>query len=634
MSTSTTLEATSGSRLAALGESLNYQPAILDSLLNKKKSQQSFAELMQHLGKLLDPIQDADDDLDLNKMDALLDSFTKESTDVQTFTAGITDGINADIFAAVNKDLTTIAKNTENAIALFTKAKAADEDTKAASELEASNAFKKFVNDIQPLRDHKLKVKESLLTDSKLVLDESEQAADYFLGSIAIALFNNILPTDDGDTTPLAAVRQKARSLSNDIDERINRDLNAIIHDEQFKAMEANWLGLHNLIASTDWSADVKIDMIDCTKDELAEDLENNAVDLINGDLFKKVYVAEYDQFGGLPYGAIIGLFEFENTKEDREFLRTIGKLANASHAPFIGSVGPKFFGCKTIEEMAEIKDLSAHMSHPRFEKWQQLRDSEEAAYIGLTLPRFLLRPPYDPENYPAGSGISFKETINPQKAGEEFLWGNAGLLFAKNMIHSFAHSGWCQYLRGPKGGGRIEHLPRYAFNLNGQEEFKSPIEMVIPDYRELAFADAGFIPLIYRKGSSEACFFSTQSIKKSKRFKDPRDSENSQLVTNLCYTFSITRIAHYVKCIMRDNIGSAADDAYINNVLQTWLSQYVTTVVNPDDLTLRYYPFKAAQVTTTPREGMIGWYNSEITILPHIQFEGLDVELKMDVRI
>ena len=283
---------------------------------------------------------------------------------------------------------------------------------------------------------------------------------------------------------------------------------------------------------------------------------------------------------------------------------------------------------------MAEIKDLAAHMSHPRFEKWQAMRDTEEAAYIGLTLPRFLLRPPYDPENNPAGTGLGYKEKINHNKDGEDFLWCNASLLFAKNMINSFACSGWCQYIRGPKGGGRIEHLPRYAFDLNGQQEFKAPIEMVIPDYRELAFADAGFIPLIYRKGGSDACFFSSQSIKKSKRFKDPHDSENSQLVTNLSYTLSITRIAHYVKCIMRDNIGSAADDAYINNVLQTWLSQYVTTVVNPDDLTLRYYPFKAAEVTTTPREGMIGWYNSEITILPHIQFEGLDVELKMDVRI
>ncbi|MES2824667.1 MAG: type VI secretion system contractile sheath large subunit [Pseudomonadota bacterium] len=626
--------ATSNSRLAALGESLNYQPAILESLLSKKKNQQSYGELNQNLNKLLSPIEEVEDDVDLNKLDKMLGSFTEQSSVLQGFLDNAEDGIKVDLFHAVDKNLKAINKFAESTSVLVTAAKSADEDTKASSTEEAKNAFIKFTKEMKPLSEQKTKINESLVSDSTLVLDESEQAVDYFLGSLATALFNNILPTDQDDATPLAAIRQKVRSLSIDIDERINRDLNAIIHDDEFQAMEANWLGIYNLIASTDWSADVKIDMIDCTKAELGEDLENNAVDLINSDMFKKVYVAEYDQFGGLPYGAIVGLYEFENTREDRQWLSTMGKLANASHAPFISSVGPKFFGCKNIEEMAEIKDLAAHMNHPRFEKWQQMRDSEEAAYIGLTLPRFLLRAPYDPEMNPAGAGITFKEQLNVQRGGDEFLWGNAALLFAKNMIHSFAHSGWCQYLRGPKGGGRIEHLPRYAFNLNGQEEFKAPIEMVIPDYRELAFSNAGFIPLIYRKGGSEACFFSSQSIKKSKRFKDPQDSENSQLVTNLSYTFSITRIAHYVKCIMRDNIGSAADDAYINNVLQTWLSQYVTTVVNPDDLTLRYYPFKAAQVITAPREGMIGWYNSEITILPHIQFEGLDVELKMDVRI
>ncbi|TDF42511.1 type VI secretion system contractile sheath large subunit [Alteromonadaceae bacterium M269] len=553
---------------------------------------------------------------------------------MRTFIDGVDDELKSGVFGAVDKNLKGLDKDAASATELVTAAKEAEDDDKEAAEEKALKAFHKVNKNAEILGEQRALIDESLQVDETLALDEGEQAADYFLGSLATALFNEILPSEDDDCTPLAAIRQKVRNITSDIDERLYRDLDAIIHAEDFKALEANWVGLNNLIESTDWSADVKIDMIDCTKEELGEDLENNAVDLINGDLFKKVYVAEYDQFGGLPYGAIIGLYEFENTREDRAWLSTMGKLANASHAPFISSVGPKFFGCKNIEEMAEIKDLAAHMSHPRFEKWQAMRDTEEAAYIGLTLPRFLLRPPYDPENNPAGTGLGYKEKINHNKDGEDFLWCNASLLFAKNMINSFACSGWCQYIRGPKGGGRIEHLPRYAFDLNGQQEFKAPIEMVIPDYRELAFADAGFIPLIYRKGGSDACFFSSQSIKKSKRFKDPHDSENSQLVTNLSYTLSITRIAHYVKCIMRDNIGSAADDAYINNVLQTWLSQYVTTVVNPDDLTLRYYPFKAAEVTTTPREGMIGWYNSEITILPHIQFEGLDVELKMDVRI
>ena len=469
--------------------------------------------------------------------------------------------------------------------------------------------------------------------DATLALDESEQAADFFLRSIATALFNDILPANDEDGLALATIRHKVHELSEEVDIRITRDLNSIIHNEDFKALESNWVSLRGLIENADWSANIMIDLLDCTKDELREDLENNAMDLTSSELFKKIYVAEYDQYGGNPYGATIGLFEFENTDVDRRLLRTLGKVAAASHAPFVSSVGPAFFGCRSIEELADIKDMAAHLSHPRFEKWHQLRDSEEAAYIGLTLPRFLLRAPYDPEINSAGPGLGYHEKINVSE-GKDFLWGNAAMLFADNMLRSFTTSGWCQYLRGPKGGGLVKYLPRYAFNINGQQELKAPIEMVIPDYRELAFANEGFIPLIYRKGTSDACFFSSQSIKKPKKFKDPKDSENSQLVTNLSYTYSITRIAHYIKCIMRDNIGTSADAAYINNSLQAWLSQYVTTVVNPDDLTLRYYPFKAAQVVTAAREGMIGWYDCEISVLPHIQFEGMDVELRLDVRI
>ena len=179
-----------------------------------------------------------------------------------------------------------------------------------------------------------------------------------------------------------------------------------------------------------------------------------------------------------------------------------------------------------------------------------------------------------------------------------------------------------------------INGLPVHMFNVRGEEEMKIPVEMVIPDYRELDFANSGFIPLVYRKGFADACFFSCQSLKNPKKFKDPKDSENSQLVTNISYTFSITRIAHYVKCIMRDNIGSSADAAYISKSLNDWVFKYVTTVVNPDDLTLRYYPFKAANVEVTERLGMIGWYDCKIGILPHIQFEGMDVELRLDARL
>jgi type VI secretion system protein ImpC len=621
--------------LTSLALSLNYQADVLTSLLKKKQRLLGLDALKEKLQGLFIPLAELGDKPKLPKIEKALADQQLAITAAETLVTALEEEVKqvedmGEVISALNSLKLSVTKYTVEVSELKTTP---DEDKLA----KLQNDIKELNNSSGSFLMKLNKLDEAVQTEKVLSLEDAEQAADYFLSSLATVLFNDILPNenDDPGSTPLAIIRRKADNLVAKINRQLDDDLNSILHNEKFKKLEANWVGLNNLIESTDWSAGIMIDMLDCAKEEeVAEDLQNNANGLINSELFKKVYVAEYDQFGGLPYGAIIGLYDFKNTKEDLALLKTMGQLCNASHAPFISTVGPQFFGCKNIEEMAEIRDLEAYMSHPRFERWQALRDTDEAAYIGLTLPRFLLRAPYHPQNNPAGHGLSYEERINMKDGGDDFLWCNAALLFAKNMIQSFAHSGWCQYIRGPKGGGKVEHLPRYAFNLNGQMEIKAPIELVIPDYRELAFADAGFIPLVYRKGSADACFFSSQSIKKSKLLKDKQLQENSQLVTNLAYTLSITRIAHYVKCIMRDNIGSAADGAYINNVLQTWLSKYVTTVVNPDDLTLRYYPFKAAQVSTIPKEGMIGWYNSEITILPHIQFEGLDVELRMDVRI
>ena len=466
-----------------------------------------------------------------------------------------------------------------------------------------------------------------MVTNNLETVTENIGEEDRFISGLAAVLLNidgTLGKFDKGEVQKLVA----------HIDDMVNAQLNQIIHNESFKKMEADWTSLNDLVRSTNFKADVMIDIIDVSKDELYDDFDSNAVDITGSALFKKCYTAEYDQYGGKPYGSIVGLYEFEHTPRDEFWLKIMGKIAAASHAPFIGAVSPKFFGCQSIEELAAIKDVEGLMNHPRYGSWNAIRESEVAAYIGLTLPRYILRQPYDPEINPCSSGnFVFKEEVRGND-NVDYLWGNASILFAQNMIRSFTTSGWCQYIRGPKGGGLVNGLPVHMFNIRGEEEMKIPVEMVIPDYRELDFANAGFMPLIYRKGTADACFFSCQSLKKSKKFKDPKDSENSQLVTNLSYTLSITRIAHYVKCIMRDNIGSSADADYIGTTLNNWMFQYVTTIVNPDDLTLRYYPFKAAAVEVTEQPGMIGWYNCSISVMPHIQFEGMDVELRLDARL
>lgn len=465
-----------------------------------------------------------------------------------------------------------------------------------------------------------------MLQDGLSTVIEDVSDEERFVSSMAAVIYNM-------DTSAGRFDKQTIQDLVADIDNLIDAQLNEILHHPEFQNMESAWTSIDDLCKNTNFKANIGISLLDVPKDEAYEDLELNSADIGGSELFKKLYVAEYDQYGGQPYGALVGLYEFDNTPKDMLWLKTIGKIATASHAPFVSAISPKFLGCNSMHEVAQLRDVEGMLDTPKYSAWNALRDTEEAAYIGLTLPRYIARTPYNPETNPADH-INFTEQITRGDQDDEFLWGNTAMLFARNLTKSFETSGWCQSIRGPKGGGLVAGLPTYSYNVRGEDEMKLPVEISMPDFRELEFANSGLIPLIQKKNSADAVFFSAQAIKKAHKFKDPKDSENSTLVTNLSYTYSIARIAHYIKCIMRDNIGSTANAQYIYNQIDRWISGYVTALVNPDDLTLRYYPFKAYSLAVEEVPGKVGWYHCSLSILPHIQFEGMDVDLRVDARL
>ncbi|WP_437629921.1 type VI secretion system contractile sheath large subunit [Sorangium sp. So ce854] len=456
-------------------------------------------------------------------------------------------------------------------------------------------------------------------------IQEDVTDEERFLASMAALLYNI-------DEQERRLDKPMIQSLIARIDDIVADQVDEVLHAKEFKEMEATWASIQDLVQNTNFRANIELCLLDVSKEEAHEDLELNAADIAGSELFKKVYVAEYDQFGGAPYGGIIGMYDFANTPKDRLWLKTMGKIAAASHAPFIGAASPMLFGCSTMTEVNQLRDIDGLFNTPRYAEWNKLRDSEEAVYIGLTLPRYLVRAPYNDVTNPA-EGIRFEETVRGDST-DDYLWGSSAMLFARNLVKSFETSGWCQYIRGVKGGGLVAGLPSYTYNIRGEEELRGPVETSMPDFREYELAKAGLIPLIHKKGTAEAVFYSAQSLKKTHTWKDPKDSENSQLVANLSYTFSVSRVAHYIKCIMRDNIGSSADAGYISSQIDRWISRFVTTVVNPDDLTLRYFPFKAYALQVNPVAGKIGWYHCNLSILPHIQFEGLDVDLRVDARL
>lgn len=449
--------------------------------------------------------------------------------------------------------------------------------------------------------------------------------ADRFVNCLAALLVN----TDLAALGSIRLVMNRIDTLMTTLSDQIQDDIHLVLHSPSFRKLEANWRSLDDLCSQVS-SNEVVIDLLDVTKDELQVDLEDHASYILTSALFKKLYVEEYDRYGGKPFGCMIGLYEFDASREDIEWLQTMSKVSAASHAPFIASVEPQFFGFDSWQELGIATDLDELLSLPKYGHWNAFRESDAAAYIALTLPRYLLRAPW--QDAPGWDAIlDFEEQI---LTPDDYLWGNAAIPFARNMVRSFESSGWCQHICGPVGGGMIKGLPVHVVTHHGQEELQPPVEVAIPDYRELQFAKNGFIPLIHCKGTADATFFSARSIKKALEFESDLDTKNADLVCNLAYTLSITRIAHYVKRMVREYIGSSADGSYIQTMLENWLIDYVTTAVNPDDLTLRYYPFKAISVSVVPKPGPFGWYSSIISVLPHIQFQGMDVELRLEAAL
>ncbi len=448
---------------------------------------------------------------------------------------------------------------------------------------------------------------------------------DRFINCLAVLLVNS----DPDELQSIRKMMAKIDSLTGELNTMIEDYVHRVLRSESVRNLEIAWRSLNELVTQVE-SEEVVIDFLDVQKDELGIDLEDHDSDILTSALFKKVYVDEYDRYGGKPFGSMIGLYYFDSSEEDINWLRTMSKISSASHAPFIASVKPEFFGFESFEELALAGDLESQMSLPKYGAWNNLRESDAAAYIGLTLPCYMLRKPWS-SGGGRGQWFHFEEVI---RNSEDYLWGSAAVLFSRNMIRSFQNSGWCQHIAGPRGGGLIQGLPVHVIEHHGHQELQPAVEVAIPDYRELQFARCGFIPLIHRKGTADAAFFSARSIKTALEFEDDLDTKNADLVCNLAYTMSITRIAHYVKRMVRDYIGSSADGPYIQTMLEQWLIEYVTTANNPDDLTLLYYPFKAMSVEVTPKPGPFGWYQCIISVLPHIQFQGMDVELRLEAAL
>ena len=408
-----------------------------------------------------------------------------------------------------------------------------------------------------------------------------------------------------------------------EIDQKLSRQLDAILHHPEFQKLESAWRALKLLVDRTDFRENIKIEIVNISKEDLLEDFED-APEVVKSGLYKLVYTSEYGQFGGQPYGAMIGNYEFGPGPQDIKLLQYVASVAAMAHAPFIAAAGPQFFGIESFTELPNLKDLQSIFEGPQYIKWQSFRESEDSRYVGLTMPRFLLRLPYGQDTQPV-KAFNYEENVRENH--EHYLWGNTAFAFATRLTDSFAKYRWCPNIIGPRSGGAVEDLPLHQYEAMGEIQTKIPTETLISERREYELSEQGFIALTMRKGSDNACFFSANSVQKPKFFgisKEGKEAEaNYRLGTQLPYLFIICRLAHYIKVLQRENIGSWKERVDLERELNNWIKQYVADMDNPAPGVRSRRPLRQAQITVEDVEGEPGWYKVGIKVRPHFKYMG-----------
>jgi type VI secretion system protein ImpC len=415
------------------------------------------------------------------------------------------------------------------------------------------------------------------------------------------------------------------------LDRKLTEQVNQIIHHEDFQKLESSWRGLHYLVNNTETDEQLKIRVLNVSKQDLGKTLKRfKGTAWDQSPLFKKLYEEEYGQFGGEPYGCLVGDYHFDHTPPDVELLGEMAKVAAAAHAPFVTGASPSVMQMESWQELANPRDLTKIFTTPEYAAWRSLRESDDARYLAMCMPRFLSRLPYGAKTNPVDE-FAFEEDTEGSDHGK-YTWSNAAYAMAANINRSFKQYGWCSRIRGIESGGAVENLPTHTFPTDdGGVDMKCPTEIAISDRREAELSKNGFLSMIHRKNSDFAAFISGQSLQKPQEYDDADATANASLAARLPYLFACNRFAHYLKCIVRDKVGSFRSRESMQDWLNEWILKYVDgDPLNSSEETKARRPLAAAQVEVEEIEGQPGYYQSKFYLKPHYQLEGLTVSLRL----
>lgn len=423
------------------------------------------------------------------------------------------------------------------------------------------------------------------------------------------------------------------------IDKLMSEQLVAIMHNEKFQKLEGSWRGLHHLVSNTETSSQLKLRVLNISKKELSRDLEK-AVEFDQSQIFKKIYESEFGIAGGEPYGALIGDYEFSAHPEDISLLSKMSNVAAAGFCPFLSATSPKMFGFDSFTELSKPRDLEKIFESADYIPWRSFRESEDSRFVTLTMPRTLARLPYGTATKPV-EAFNFEEANvtadgkHIESEHDSYCWMNAAYTLGTTLTQAFAKYGWCTSIRGAEGGGKVEGLPSHVFTSDdGDTDQKCPTEIGITDRREAELGKLGFLPLCHYKNTDYAVFFGAQTTQKAKKFNDPDASSNAAISARLPYILATSRIAHFLKVMARDKVGSFMEAADAERWLNKWLSQYVNATPGASAEMKAKYPLAEASVQVKEIPGKPGSYSAVAYLKPWLQMEELSASLRLVANI
>jgi type VI secretion system protein ImpC len=426
--------------------------------------------------------------------------------------------------------------------------------------------------------------------------------------------------TRDAEATIQARIAQ--------IDRLISLQLNEVLHYPALQKLEGTWRGIKYLIDQSETNDMLKIKVLNTSKRDLLKDLQR-APEFDQSALFKKVYEEEFGVFGGAPFAALVGDYEFGRGPEEVELLERISQVASAAHAPFMSAASSDLLNLTSYTQLGAPRDIGKIFDSTEYAKWKSFRQSEDSRYVALTLPHILMRLPYGKDTKQVDA-FDYEEAVDGSDHSK-YLWGNAAYGLAARLTNSFARYGWCASIRGVEGGGLVEGLPAHTFRTDeGDVALKCPTEVAITDRREKELADQGLVPLVHCKGTDYAAFFSVQTANKPKLYDKDAANANARLSAQLPYILAMSRFAHYLKAMMRDKIGSFMTRQDCEKFLNQWISNYVCADDNASQAAKAKLPLREAAIQVSEIPGKPGAYRAVAFLKPHFQLDELSISLRL----